>query len=359
MKRLPIIYILLLLLALPTLAASSNSHKRNVDDNDTVAVPGNVHPNARSQFDVGPTDQNLRYDRMVLVLNPRPNSKDRPDLLLAQLYDPSSPSYHQWLTPAQYGKRFGISDDDLADVTAWLQRRGFSVDEVGAGRMWINFSGTVGQVERAFKTQIHDFKVNGKNYHANVGDPQVPRALADIVGGVVTLHNFPKVSLTRNIHPVSKPEYTSGTSHYLAPADFSTIYNTNPLYSAGTNGSGQTIAIVGRTDIALADVQYFRSFFGLPANDPQFVHNGTDPGDLGGGEETEADLDVEWSGATAPNATVKFVISASTQTTDGVDLSAQYIVNNNLAPVMSTSFGQCESSMGTTENNFYNNLWSQ
>jgi len=358
MKRFTI-YILSLLISLPALAASSNSHKRNVDDNDTVAIPGNVHPNARPQFDAGPTDQNLRYERMILVLNPRPNSKDRPDLLLAQLHDPSSPSYHQWLTPAQYGKRFGISDDDLSDVTAWLQRRGFSVDEVGAGRGWINFSGTVSQVERAFKTQIHDFKVNGKVYHANVSDPQIPRALTDIVGGVVTLHNFPKQSLSVNRHPVSMPEYTSGTSHYLAPADFSTIYNTNALYSAGVNGSGQTIAIVGRTDIALADVQYFRSFFGLPANDPQFVHNGTDPGNLGSGEEGEADLDVEWSGAVAPNATIKFVISASTQTTDGVDLSAQYIVNNNLAPVMSTSFGQCESSMGTTENTFYNNLWSQ
>ena len=358
MKRFTI-YVLFLLTALPALAASSNSHKRTVDDNDTVAIPGNVHPNARPQFDAGPTDQNLRYERMILVLNPRPNGKDRPDLLVAQINDPSSPSYHQWLTPAQYGKRFGISDDDLADVTAWLQRRGFSVDEIGAGRGWINFSGNVGQVERAFKTQIHEFKLNGKNYHANVSDPQIPRALTDIVGGVVTLHNFPKQSLSVNRHPVSMPEYTSGTSHYIAPADFSTIYNTNTLYSAGINGSGQTIAIVGRTDIALADVQYFRSFFGLPANDPQFVHNGTDPGDLGSGEEGEADLDVEWSGAVAPNATIKFVISASTSTTDGVDLSAQYIVNNNLAPVMSTSFGQCESSMGTTENTFYNNLWSQ
>ena len=358
MKRFTI-YVLFLLTALPALAASSNSHKRTVDDNDTVAIPGNVHPNARPQFDAGPTDQNLRYERMILVLNPRPNGKDRPDLLVAQINDPSSPSYHQWLTPAQYGKRFGISDDDLADVTAWLQRRGFSVDEIGAGRGWIDFSGNVGQVERAFKTQIHEFKLNGKNYHANVSDPQIPRALTDIVGGVVTLHNFPKQSLSVNRHPVSMPEYTSGTSHYIAPADFSTIYNTNTLYSAGINGSGQTIAIVGRTDIALADVQYFRSFFGLPANDPQFVHNGTDPGDLGSGEEGEADLDVEWSGAVAPNATIKFVISASTSTTDGVDLSAQYIVNNNLAPVMSTSFGQCESSMGTTENTFYNNLWSQ
>jgi pseudomonalisin len=358
MKNLRVSFVsLIAFLFVVTAGAATTQHKRNVNDNDTVPVRGNVHPNARPQFDLGPTNQTLRYEKMILVLQPKRSAKDSPELLLQQLHDPKSPLYHQWLTPQQYGKRFGISDDDLAEVTAWLTRHNFTIDEVGASRGWVNFSGSVGDVERTFKTSIHDYKVNGKVYHANNSDPQIPRALADIVGGVVTLHNFPRVPMNHGFTPV--PEYTSGTSHYVAPADFATIYNVNPLYSAGINGSGQTIAIVGRTDIQLADVQYFRSFFGLPANDPVFVHNGTDPGDLGSGEEGEADLDVEWSGAVAPNATIKFVISASTSTTDGVDLSAQYIVNNNVAKIMSTSFGQCESSMGTTENNFYSNLWSQ
>jgi pseudomonalisin len=362
MKRLLYLIVLLagVLAATAVLAAgNANGHKRNVNDNDTVAIRGNTHPNARPEYDQGPTDPNLKYEKMILVLNPRSNPKDRPDQLIAQLHDPKSPLYQQWLTPEQYGKRFGITDPDLAEVLAWLSRRGLTVDEIAPGRGWLNITGYVRDVESTFKTSIHDYKVNGKIYHANNKDPEVPKALADLIGGVVTLHNFPKVAMSHDRHPVAMPEYTSGTSHYIAPADFATIYNLNPLYSAGINGSGQTVAIVGRTDIALADVQYFRSFFGLPANDPVFVHNGTDPGDLGGGEEGEADLDVEWSGAVAPNATIKFVISQSTSTTDGVDLSAQYIVNNNLAPAMSTSFGQCESSMGTTQNTFYNNLWSQ
>jgi subtilase family serine protease len=106
-------------------------------------------------------------------------------------------------------------------------------------------------------------------------------------------------------------------------------------------------------------VQFFRSTFGLPAKDPIFIHNGNAPGDLKGNEELEADLDVEWSGAVAKNATIDFVISRSTRTTDGVSLSAQYIVNNNVAPVMSTSFGLCEQSLGATGNAFWNNLWTQ
>src|ERR1043165_9582743 len=354
----PVILTLVLLLAATSLlAASSNAHKRNVDDNDTVVLYGNVHPLASPQNDRGPADANMKLEGMILVLKPRAGAKDSIDRLLTQLHDPSSPQYHQWLTPAEFGARFGIADDDLSEVRAWLARGGFTIDEVGAGRGWINFTGSVGEVEHTFKTQIHKFDVGGKLHTANAKDPQIPRALADVVGGVVTLHDFGRHPMNHGFKPV--PDYTSGTSHYLAPADFAKIYNVNPLYTAGVNGSGQTVAIVGRTDIALADVQYFRSFFGLPANDPVFVHNGTDPGDLGGGEEGEADLDVEWSGAVAQNATIKFVISKSSTTTDGVDLSAQYIVNNNVAKIMSTSFGQCESSMGTTENNFYNNLWSQ
>ena len=356
----PVILTLVLLLAATSLlAASSNAHKRNVDDNDTVVLYGNTHPLASPQNDRGPADANMKLERMILLLKPRAGAKDSIDRLLAQLHDPSSPQYHQWLTPAEFGARFGVADDDLAEITAWLNRSGFTIEEVAAGRGWINFSGSVGQVEHALKTQIHKFEVDGKMHTANAKDPSIPRALTDVVGGVVTLHDFGRKPMNHGFKPVSMPEYTSGTSHYVAPADFAKIYNVNPLYTAGINGSGQTVAIVGRTDIALADVQYFRSFFGLPANDPVFVHNGTDPGNLGGGEEGEADLDVEWSGAVAQSATIKFVISKSTTTTDGVDLSAQYIVNNNVAKVMSTSFGQCESSMGTTENNFYNNLWSQ
>src|SRR5260370_4126825 len=99
--------------------------------------------------------------------------------------------------------------------------------------------------------------------------------------------------------------------------------------------------------------------FGLPPNDPQIIVNGADPGIFSSGEETEADLDVEWSGWVGRNAAIKFVVSKSTNSSDGVDLSAQYIVNHNLAPVMSTSFGLCEAWLGSSGNNFLASLWQQ
>jgi len=94
--------------------------------------------------------------------------------------------------------------------------------------------------------------------------------------------------------------------HYLAPGDFAKIYSTAPLYASGIDGKGQNIAIVGRTNIFLSDVQVFRIAFGLPVNEPQIILDGPNPADLGG-SEAEADQDVQWSGAVAPRATINFV----------------------------------------------------
>ncbi len=215
------------------------------------------------------------------------------------------------------------------------------MEEVTAGRRSIIFSGTAAQVQAAFHTEIRTYNIRGQVHHANATDPEIPVALAQVVGGVVSLHDFHSEPMHASARKPS-PEFTSGGSHYLAPADFATIYDLAPLYQQSINGNGQSIAIVGRSNIKIADVRQFRTAFGLPANDPQIIVNGADPGIVSSGEETEADLDVEWSGAVARNATIKFVVSKSTNSSDGVDLSAQYIVNHNLAPVMSTSFGLCE-----------------
>jgi subtilase family serine protease len=360
-----VIFGITLLVGVATLVATPAFARapRVVDDNDRVVLRGNVHPLARPEFDEGLTDFSLPMEHMVLTVRLSPDKQAELDRLLAEQQDSASVNFHRWLTPEEFGERFGPGTADIDAITGWLTTRGFTVDEVAKGRTWINFSGKVADVERAFHTRIHDYFVNGHHRHANAGDPAIPRGLADLVAGIVSLHNFPRKMMNSGIRPLtpedSQPDYTSGSSHYLAPGDFAIIYNVNPLYTAGIDGTGQSIAIVGRTHPSSTNWTTFRSSMGLPANPPQVIVNGADPGDLGADEDGEADLDVEWSGAVAKNATIKFVVSKSTNTTDGVDLSAQYIINNNLAPVMSTSFGQCESQMGSAENSFYNNLWLQ
>jgi Pro-kumamolisin, activation domain/Bacterial Ig-like domain (group 3) len=342
-----------------------------IDESSPVVLRGNRHPLATPANDRGEAAADLPMERMLLVLTRDPTAESELQSLLARQQDKSSRDFHAWLSPAQFGERFGASRADLQKLTGWLESHGFRVNRVSQGGMTVEFSGTAGQVKDAFHTPVHSYLVNGEKHYANASDPQIPAALAPVVAGINTLHNFRKQSMIRVLGKASRiantskwqPEFTfsgsAGVEHFLAPGDFATIYNTAALYQNGIDGSGQSVAIVARNNINLSDVQIFRIAFGLPVNDPQIILDGPDPGNLTGPEETEADLDIEWSGAIAPKATIKFVVSASTNSTDGVDLSSLYIVDNNLAPVLSSSFGQCEQSLGVAENTFYNNLWEQ
>ena len=305
-------------------------------------------------------------ERMTLVLSERPGSAGDLSRLLAAQQDPSSPLFHAWITPEEFGRRFGASEETVAGVVDWLQGHGFVVDGVAAGRRWVNFSGTARQVEEAFGSPIHDFAVADTIRHSNVADPAIPRALAPFVRGILSLHDFPRPRAGRRRPWRATPAVNfEGGDHGLGPADFALLYDVGPLYRHGVDGSGASIAVIGRTDIKLSDVRAFRGFFGLPDNDPAFVHNGPDPGDLGDNgtmdgqlEESEADLDVEWTGAVAPRASIQFVISKSTASTDGVDLSAQYAVDHNIAAILSESFGACERDLAGG-NAFYDGLWQQ
>jgi pseudomonalisin len=329
-----------------------------IDEDQRVTLRGNVHPLALAEYDAGAVASDFPMEHMLLMLLPDAMQQEVLNELVDGQYSPESPYYHQWLTPEQYGERFGVSDSDAAQIVAWLQSHGMQVEELTAGHRSIIFSGTAAQVQAAFHTPIHIYKIGEEVHHANVNDPEIPAALVEVVGGVVSLHDFhsePTHGLVRK----PSPNFSSGGANYLAPADFATIYDVTSLYQQSINGNGQSVAIVARSNIKVADARQFRTFFGLPANDPQIIVNGTDPGIWSANEETEADLDVEWSGAVARSATIKFVVSKSTNSSDGVDLSAQYIVNHNLAPVMSTSFGLCEAALGSSGNSFLNSLWQQ
>jgi Pro-kumamolisin, activation domain/Bacterial Ig-like domain (group 3) len=391
---------ILLVLALPILAGAQSSAVRpritsRVNDGVLTPLRGNVHPLARAQYDQGAVADSQPMRRMLLLLQRSPDQEAALKQLMDQQQSSASPNYRKWVTPQGFGQQFGPADADVQAVTDWLTSHGFQVAKVSAGKTLIEFSGTAGQVRNAFHTEIHRYLVNGQMHYANNGDPQIPTALAAVVAGPVSLHNFPKKAQSRTVGTFRETKATGqiaplftfnsincGTAscNAVGPGDFATIYGVEKLWNPGINGTkidgnGQTIAIVGDSEICTAsspdfsipvnqggcsstdDVASFRSQFGLPANAPNVILDGPDPGF--NGDETEGDLDVEWSGAVAKNATIDFVIAEDTEATFGTDLAAEYVVDNNLASVLSESFGECEAGLGTSGNFFEAVLWEQ
>jgi Pro-kumamolisin, activation domain/Bacterial Ig-like domain (group 3) len=378
-----------------TLILSSYTHaqvrpliNQPVDPAQRQTLTSAQSPRLKSATDLGRADASLPMKDMLLTLRSSSNPAAMQQYV-ASLHNPNSPNYKKWLTPEQFAAKFGVADADVTTVSAWLQSNGLKVEQVSRGKSWIRFSGTASQVESAFQTEIHKYAsttgadANGTHY-ANANGISIPAALSPAVAGVVSMSNFfsspqhttpqsmvrgangkMKLVASQSAAPArnssASPQLT-GTNgqelNYIAPGDFAAIYDAQSVVASGINGSGVSIAVVGRSDISISDVEAFRTVSGLPFNDPSVIYATTDPGDVSG-DDVEATLDVEWSAAVAPQATINYVIGASTNTTDGVDLASSYIVDNVTAPIMTVSFGACEAEVADSEIAFYHSLWEQ
>jgi uncharacterized protein (TIGR03437 family) len=314
-------------------AAAPSRITRTVDTARTRGVAGSVHRLAQSRYDVGAVDPQTALNDMILLIKPSEAQQTDLDRLLTDQQNPSSAQFHKWLSPEQFGDRFGLSASDHSKIAGWLTASGFKVNTAARGRNWVSFNGSAAQVSRVFHTSIHRFRVNGESHIANATDLAVPEAFADVVGGFLGINDFQLKSMAHVVVPPG-PDFNSGTSHYLSPADFGTIYDLTPVIQSGLDGTGQSIAIVGESDVLISDIRAFRTRFGLAANDPKMVPYGADPGF--NGAQLEGNLDLEWAGALAPNATIYYVYGQSAFT---AILAA---INLNVAPVISISYGTCE-----------------
>ncbi len=340
-----------------------------------VTLHGNTHPLARPEFDRGAARADLPMERMLLVLKRTPEQEAALREMLDGQQTPGAAGFHKWMTPDEFGNQFGANGQDIATVNDWLEANGFSVDRVGAGKQFIEFSGSAAQVAQAFHTEIHRYAVNGEQHYAKASDPQIPAALAPVVAGIASLNDFrskPTSQVTKTQLPLprkgAKPQLLgngpNGLYHAIAPGDFWRIYNEMPALSQtpAIDGTGQTIAVVARTNIDPVDFSDFRQQFvapdGFSGNPLHVILDGPDPG-IVSEEQEEATLDMEWSSAAAPNAQIDLVVSAGTHSTEGVLLSQIYVIDNNLAPVMSASFGSCEMFQGNAGNRLNNALAEQ
>ena len=350
----------LVLLAIAGLSQASQAQilrdriTQPIDSANAVALAGSVHPQVKGEFDQGLSDNSKVLAGMTINFKRTEAQEASLAALLQAQQDPASPSYHKWLTPAQFGQQFGMSSADLAKVSAWLQQEGFTVTFTSASSNAISFSGNIAAVERAFQTQIHDYSVNGEKHFANATPISVPSAIAGAVAGVRGLNDFrlkPRVLKSKAVTGTAR--FTSGVSgtHYLTPGDLAVIYDINPLYTAGNTGKGVTIAIIGQTDIVPADITDFRAAAGLSVNNPTVV---TAPGSQpplsvaagsASGDLSETDLDLEYSGGVATGASIVLVNSGDIFTS--LQYAIQNPINGITVPIISQSYGLCEAGLTT------------
>jgi subtilase family serine protease len=387
-------FLLPLLASTLCFAAQSDRIAGTIDVSKRTPLAKSLHPKAQPQYDIGAVDPSMKLTYMTVLTTPSASQQKALDQLLAQQQDRSSSNYHKWLTPQQFAVRFGLSQNDLNKVTAWLTSEGLQILSIGGGRNSVSFSGTAAEVQRAFGTEIHNYRVNGEVHFANSTPLLVPTALNGVVRSVMGVHSFlprPASKMRRTSESrKTRSDYYDGNyvfPNFLAPGDIATIYDINALYNASPviDGTGQKLAIVGQTDIYLADINDFRTGFGLnpipasgsgscttnssgivvsPCNTTyfQYVLVGSDPGVPSAcGDVGEADLDVEWSGAVARNAQIVYVNSPVTFSSDctqvlsggGINASLSAAINPPsgppLAPVISMSYGNCEAQAGDLE----------
>ncbi len=332
--------------------APSPRIRSEISASDVTPVKNSPRPFADPRFDAGRMPADTRLTGITLVFNRTAAQQADLQALLAAQQNPASPLFHKWLTPEQFGARFGMAQADLDKVEQWLQQQGFTIDEMGRARGFIRFTGTVNQVELAFQTQMHYYKTgDGVQHMAPATALYLPSAIAPTVESIHDLVDLrPRSSHVPASRP-AHPQYTfwgtnsQGNSEQVvlfAPGDIKVAYDINPLITDNYNGAGQTIAVMGQSEISATDITNFQDAAGLTEKAPSMILvPGTGSAAFVAGDEGESDLDVEWSGGIAPGATIDFVYTGSTSQ-NGVFDSLAYAVDSKLGDIITVSYGSCE-----------------
>jgi len=328
-----------------------------------VTIPARRPPLPPTATDLGAASSGVRLERMLLLLDPSPNLQQALIAEIENQQNSASPEYHHWLTPAAFADTYANSGADLAALVSWLQSQGLQVAPLPASRGWIEFSGTVAQVEQAFLTQINSVTTAGGPRFVLAGTVSVPAALAPLVHGLVSLDgalSSPALTTPRPMTSTAAElaaETSLSQAEALTPQLAAQLLHLDALQAAGVNGAGETVAIAARSNVFSGDIAAFRTAFGLPASALQVNPSGSDPGQTS--DQVEATMAASWAGAAAPGAQIVLVPAATTSATDGLDLSLAAIIDQALAHTVAVGYSACEASLSEAHQAFYAALYRQ
>ena len=340
-----------------------------IDSANRVTLAGSRPPRAIAANDVGAVPGSLELHGISLLFSRSAAQQTALDTLVAAQQNPASPLYHQWITPDQYAAQFGVADSDIAAAESWLEQQGFAIDSVSRSRNRILFSGTAAQVASAFSAPLHYYLTPATplqpaaKHFAPSADLTLPAALASSVLAIGNLSDFHLLPhIVRAGPQTAQPRFTSSQTgaHFLTPGDLATIYDITPAYNSGYTGSNQSIAIVGQSAVSMSDITNFQNATGIAGKTPIVVlvpDSGTSQV-YADGDEAESDLDLEYSSTIARGAQVYFVYTGNS-TSYGVFNSIEYAVDQDIAPVISSSYGDCEPNLGLANYGEYNTYLEQ
>ena len=337
-----------------------------IDNSSRATLTGSRPPRAKAANDIGAVPPTMKLQGISIIFSRTPDQQAALDNLVAAQQNPSSPLYHQWLTPDQFAAQFGVADADLAAVQSWLEQQGFSIDSVSRSRNRIFFSGNAGHVASAFGAPLHYYKgpTETTTHFAPSADLSVPAALSSSVLAITNLSDFrPRSHLKLRGPKGSQPRFTSSQTgnHYLTPGDVATIYNITPAYNSGYTGSNQSLAIVGQSAISLTDISNFQTAVGIAGKTPIITlvpNSGASEVYAADSDEAESDLDLEYSSTIAKGAQVYFVYVGNSRNYSVIN-SIEYAIEQKIAPVISTSYGECEAAEGQSGYNELNSYLAQ
>ena len=282
--------------------------------------------------------------------------------LITELYDPNSTNYHKWLSPEDFGSRFGRSEAEINTAINWLLSQGFTIEQTWPNRLAISFSASTELIEKAFDIEINEYKDKDKrNFYSNNQLPKLPKELTSITSSIYGLNNAYLYSTNSKLHPFAseqqkmlqdaiksgrklEKDFRVGNSPiFFGPDDLALAYNIAPISDSGIQGQGQRVAIIIDSNVLDDDINLHRQLFGLPFTEvKRFVPPGLEMPRVR--FQGEAELDIDSVSLIAPMAEINLVLIPEL-TTKNIFLAEQFIINTLKIPIVSESFGGCEANI--------------
>lgn len=291
---------------------------------------------------------------------------------------PGSAVYHRYLTPAQFGRRFGASTRSVAAVRRALRARGLPASRLSSGRLSLAVTAPASRLERGLRVALLTVRlpnrrtavaasmrprlgVSGVQSILGLGSLAAPRPL--LIHGPrrpahAALAKRPAV-VTGGPQPCTAARNAASSQGAYTSDQIASAYGFPGLFGAGDLGAGVTVAVYELEPVAASDLAAYQSCYRTSAS-IGYVH--VDGGVGSGSGSGEAALDVENVLSYAPAARV--LVYEGPNSSSGSPGAGPYdtfatIVDQDRAQVVSISWGECEAALGGNNAAAENTLFEQ